>query len=60
MRTGRHMGAGREILAPMPWQNLAALDDDDLKAIYGYLRTILPVSNQVPIPVSPEGKVSFE
>ena len=60
LRTGRHMAAGRKILPPMPWQNLAALDDDDLKAIYGYLRTIPPVSNQVPTPVSPEGKVSFE
>jgi mono/diheme cytochrome c family protein len=60
MRTGRHMGAGREILPPMPWQNLAALDDEDLKAIYAYLRTIPGIKNQVPTPVSPNGNVSLE
>jgi mono/diheme cytochrome c family protein len=60
MRTGRHMGTGREILPPMPWQNLAALNDDDLKAIYAYLRTIPAVRNQVPAPISPDVKGSLE
>ncbi len=60
MRTGRHMGAGREILPPMPWQSLAALNDDDLKAIYAYLRTIPPVTNSVPTPVPAVGNVSWE
>jgi mono/diheme cytochrome c family protein len=60
MRTGKHMGAGREILPPMPWRNLATLNDDDLKAIYAYLRTIPAIRNQVPTPVSPDRKVSFE
>jgi hypothetical protein len=36
------MGADRDILPPMPWRSLAALKDDDLKAIYAYLRTIRP------------------
>jgi hypothetical protein len=60
MRTGRHMGAGRAILPPMPWQNLAALNDEDLKAIYAYLRTIPSIRNEVPRPVSPGAEVSFE
>jgi len=60
MRTGRHMGAGREILPPMPWQGVAALNDDDLKAIYAYLRTIPPIRNQVPAPVSSQAMVGFE
>jgi mono/diheme cytochrome c family protein len=60
MRTGRHMGAGREILPPMPWRKLAALNDADLKAIYAYLRTIPAITNQVPTPVSPNGNVSLE
>jgi len=60
MRTGKHMGDGRQILPPMPWQNLAALNDDDLKAIYAYLRTIPAISNEVPTPVSPNGNVSLE
>ncbi len=55
MRTGRHMGAGREILPPMPWQNLSQLTDPDLQAIYAYLRTIPAVVNHVPEPVSPAG-----
>ena len=60
MRTGRHMGAGREILPPMPWRNLAGLNDEDLKAIYAYLRTIPAIRNEVPVPVSPGGNVSLE
>jgi mono/diheme cytochrome c family protein len=60
LRTGRHMGAGREILPPMPWRNLAGLNDEDLKAIYAYLRTIPAIRNEVPAPVSPGGNVSLE
>jgi mono/diheme cytochrome c family protein len=60
MRTGRHMGYGRPILPPMPWQNLAGASDEDLKAIYAYLRTIPEVRNEVPQPVPPTGPLSFE
>jgi len=60
MHTGRHMGAGRQILPPMPWQNLAGLDESDLKAIYAYLRTIPAIRNQVPTPVFPNEKASLE
>ncbi|HEX4122750.1 MAG TPA: diheme cytochrome c-553 [Verrucomicrobiae bacterium] len=60
MRTGKHMGAGRNILPPMPWQSLAALHDDDLKAIYVYLRTIPPIRNEVPAPISLGGNVGPE
>jgi mono/diheme cytochrome c family protein len=31
----------------MPWIMLAQMKDDDIKAIYGYLRTIQPISNKV-------------
>lgn len=48
MRTGRHMGVSRPILPPMPWQNLNSLPDEDLKAIYAYLRSIKPIRNDVP------------
>jgi mono/diheme cytochrome c family protein len=48
MRTGRHMGASRPILPPMPWQSLAALDDADLTAVYAYLRSLPPIHNRVP------------
>jgi hypothetical protein len=55
VRTGRHMGgSGRPILPPMPWQNLAAQSDDDLKAIFAYLRSIPAVRNDVPAPKVPD------
>jgi mono/diheme cytochrome c family protein len=53
LRTGKHMGAGRGILPPMPWQSLAQLTDDDLKAIFAYLLTLPPVMNHVPEPIAP-------
>jgi mono/diheme cytochrome c family protein len=48
MRTGRHMGTARAIVPPMPWASLGHATDDDLNAIYAYLRTIKPVVNHVP------------
>jgi len=48
MRTGRHMGQSRPILPPMPWQVFANATDDEIKAIYSYLRTIPPIKNRVP------------
>lgn len=48
LKTGRHMGVGRPILPPMPWSSTAAMTDDDLKAVYAYLRTIAPRKNKVP------------
>ena len=54
MRTGKHLGVGREILPPMPWFALAALTDEDLKAIFGYLHSIKPIENEVPQPIPPQ------
>jgi len=51
MRTGRHMGVSRPILPPMPWQSLNSLNDEDLKSVFAYLRSIKPVRNEVPDPV---------
>lgn len=51
LRTGRHMGVSRPILPPMPWEAFRNLKDDDLKAIYAYLRSLPPVRNRVPEPV---------
>lgn len=53
MRTGKHMGAGRPVLPPMPWQAIGTLSDSDLKAIFAYLKTVRPISNHVPEPISP-------
>lgn len=48
IRTGRHWGAGRPILPPMPYQNVQQLTDSDLKAVYAYLQSLKPIRNQVP------------
>lgn len=53
LRTGRHMGVSRPVLPPMPWRSLKNLTDDDLRAIYAFLRTIPPVHNRVPDSVPP-------
>lgn len=60
MRTGQHMGHGRPILPPMPWQNLAGATDEDLIAIYAYLRSLPPVKNRVPDPLPPGGEPLYE
>lgn len=54
MRTGKHMGAGRPILPPMPWFNLSEATDQDLKAIFAYLLTVPAVKNRVPDPIPPD------
>lgn len=54
MRTGKHLGAGRPILPPMPWMSLGALTDADLRAIFAYLHSLEPIENQVPAPVPPK------
>jgi mono/diheme cytochrome c family protein len=53
LRTGRHQGQGREILPPMPWPLIGKMTDDDLKAVFAYLRQIPAVKNKVPDPIPP-------
>jgi hypothetical protein len=48
IRSGRHMGRGRPILPPMPIQNMQQMTEEDLKALWAYLRTVPPVKNRVP------------
>ena len=57
LREGKSKGMdnGRMLLPPMPWQNLRNLSNDDLAAIWAYLRAITPVKNVVPAPVPPAG-----
>jgi len=56
MRTGKHQGQpnGRDILPPMPWFNYKIMSDDDLKAMWAYLRSIPAIQNQVPLPQPPK------
>jgi hypothetical protein len=57
IRTGRHMGSGRPLLPPMPVPVYNNFTDDDLKAIYAYLRTVPAVKNRVPQPLPPPATV---
>ena len=56
MRTGKHLGEGRDILPPMPWPWIAMMTDDDLKAIFAYLKSVPPIKNPVPDPIPPMGQ----
>ena len=53
MRTGKHAGVGRPILPPMPWFNIAQMPDDDLGALFAYLRSLPAIDNPVPEPQPP-------
>ena len=54
LREGKHLGTARPILPPMPWPVYAQKTDDDLKAIFAYLKTVPAISNHVPDPVIAE------
>jgi len=55
IKNGKHMGGnGRAILPPMPWMDLSALPETDLKALYAFLKSIPAVRNPVPAHKVPE------
>ena len=57
MKTGRERGKGRPVLPPMPVQNLRALSDSDIRALFAYLQSIPAIKNRTPQPIEPaEGK----
>lgn len=56
LKSGKHQGAGRQILPPMPWNWYGQLPDDDLKAIFAYLKSLPPIANKVPGAIGPDGK----
>jgi mono/diheme cytochrome c family protein len=60
LRTGKHLGVGRPILPPMPWQAIGQSTDEDLKAIFAYLKSLPPVHNKVPDPLPPDKLASLK
>lgn len=56
MREGRFKGMknGRLLLPPMPSVGYKALKDDEIKAIFSYLKSIKPIQNRVPAPIPPQ------
>lgn len=57
IRDGKFHGlpAGRTLLPPMPWEQIKTLTDDDLKAVFTFLKSIKPIHNPVPAPIPPMG-----
>jgi hypothetical protein len=55
IKTGKHLGVaeGRPIFPPMPWQSIARLSDEDLKAMFMYLKSLPAIKNKVPDPLPP-------
>ena len=45
-------------LPPMPWFNLRDMADEDLRALYRFIRAIGPSGQPAPAPVAPEATVS--
>lgn len=56
LRKGKYKGLenGRDLLPPMPWQMYRNFTDEDMLAIFTYLRSLPKVNNLVPYPVSPD------
>jgi len=52
---GKFMGVdnSRILLPPMPWQNFINIRNEDLRAIFFYLKSTKPVNNVVPGPIPP-------
>jgi len=52
MVEGKYKGQkdGRMLLPPMPWQNFKEVEEEDLRAMYNYFKTLKPVDNVVPSP----------
>lgn len=50
LREGKFKGisSSRSLLPPMPWQMFKSFSDDELKAIFAYLKSTKPINNVVP------------
>ncbi|AWW00274.1 c-type cytochrome [Arcticibacterium luteifluviistationis] len=44
----------RMLLPTMPWFNYTSLTDEDVSSIFAYLKSIKPVKNSVPAPITPD------
>jgi hypothetical protein len=55
LKEGKYKGldGGRMLLPPMPWFNYVNMKDEDVSAMFAYLKSIPAVDNVVPAPVPP-------
>lgn len=60
IRKGKYKGmeSSRPLLPPMPWPNYAQMTDDELKALFAFLKSLPPVKNVVPAPIPPDAAKS--
>jgi hypothetical protein len=63
MREGKHKGLenGRPLLPPMPWEMFRHMTDEELSAVFAYLKSTKPINNvvpgaQPPVSAGPAGK----
>lgn len=56
LRKGKSKGleSNRDLLPPMPWQMYRHMTDEDIEAVFTYLKSLPPQNNLVPAPVSRE------
>jgi hypothetical protein len=56
MTQGKFKGLdkSRMMLPPMPWVNYMHMKDEDLHAVFMYLKSINPVKNVTPAPIPPD------
>lgn len=57
IREGKYKGMDntRPLLPPMPWPQYRNATDEDLRAIFAYLKSTPPIENRVPAPLPPGG-----
>jgi len=55
LREGKYKGISnsRTLLPPMPWQWYRYMTDDELKAVFSYLKSTKPIKNVVPLAEQP-------
>lgn len=60
LREGKFKGlpGSRSLLPPMPWEMYRFMTDNELKAIFSYLKSLKPINNLVPAPLPPASMVN--
>jgi hypothetical protein len=55
IKLGKYKGmeSSRPLLPPMPWEIYRNMSDNELKAIFAYLKSVRPIRNIVPAPIAP-------
>ena len=59
LREGKYKGLknSRTLLPPMPWDMYKQMTDQEIKAVFAYLKSTKPISNVVPNAVPPIGSM---